>query len=66
MSDDEEQSVPSNAGRNLGETFENCAHCGTELSVNEWHPTVTTTDEQGELEVYSFCDDECKEAWSDE
>ncbi len=63
MSDEENDADQS--PRDSGMSFEQCAHCGAGLAVNEWYPTVTTTDGDGDVELYSFCNDACKDAWSD-
>lgn len=40
-----------------------CHHCGTAIDTAEWYPVVTSTDETGALELYSFCDTQCRAAW---
>lgn len=40
-----------------------CANCGDRLQLNEWCPVVTRTDGDGNLQLYSFCDEECMAAW---
>lgn len=42
-----------------------CTHCGSHFSRDEWYPVVTESiDGDGKPALYSFCDDECKAAWS--
>lgn len=42
-----------------------CTHCGATLPVGTWHP-ATDVVEDGELKIYSFCDEQCRQTWSDE
>ena len=41
-----------------------CAACGQTLHDGEWHPVVTDRTADGELTLYSFCDDDCRSAWA--
>lgn len=45
--------------------FGRCAHCGEPLELGEKYP-VTTTREDGEFELYSFCSEDCQAAWEAE
>ncbi len=45
--------------------FGECAYCGTPFRIGIDYPVVTRR-EDGELEIYSFCDTECKSAWQAE
>jgi hypothetical protein len=48
----------------MGEvTLSRCAHCGTPIREGVRHPTYTMTDEDGNVSLYVFCDDDCKAAW---
>lgn len=40
-----------------------CAYCGDHSELDEWQPVVTRTDDDGELQIYSFCDETCRAAW---
>jgi hypothetical protein len=40
-----------------------CACCGTPIQANVRHPTYTELTDDGELQLYIFCDDICKSAW---
>lgn len=44
--------------------LEYCAHCGARLPDDVWCPVVTDTDPDGTPIVRSFCDDDCKDAWT--
>lgn len=48
--------------RGEGRAEKVCATCGTTIDASEWHPTRTTVD--GEVEVYLFCSEQCRDAWS--
>lgn len=48
--------------RGEGRAEKVCATCGTAIDASEWHPTRTTTDD--EVEVYLFCSEQCRDAWS--
>lgn len=41
-----------------------CDHCGATLPSDEWFP-ATDVVEDGRLEIYSFCNEECQQFWSD-
>ena len=49
----------------LNEEFEQCAICGATLPKHEWCPTITDTDAEGNLVIWAFCDQDCKNAWTD-
>lgn len=38
-----------------------CAYCGTPLAVGGQHPMYTERETDGSVQLYSFCDRECKE-----
>lgn len=42
-----------------------CANCGDRLELDEWCPVVTRTDGEGNLQLYSFCDEACMVAWEE-
>lgn len=47
--------------------YEICAHCGDRLTLDEWPPIVVEAeDADGDISLYSFCDEECKRAWDPE
>lgn len=45
-----------------GDPFERCAHCGARFDSGVRYPATTRRDGDG-IEVYSFCDGECRAAW---
>ncbi|MFB6179540.1 MAG: hypothetical protein ABEI77_07455 [Halorientalis sp.] len=49
--------------RHITRPMARCHHCGTAIDTAEWYPVVTSTDETGALELYSFCDTQCRAAW---
>lgn len=44
--------------------FGACANCGKPFQLGVEYP-VTTSVQEGELEVYSFCDEDCMAEWED-
>ncbi|USZ68791.1 DUF2116 family Zn-ribbon domain-containing protein [Halorussus salilacus] len=44
------------------EPVSSCDYCGGPIAADEWHPVVTRRDD-GELEIYAFCDETCREEW---
>lgn len=60
------ENAPVLSDGGFGEAFERCANCGTTLPKDEWCPTVTETDDDGRLVVRSFCDEDCKDEWTDD
>ena len=40
-----------------------CDHCGTPLEVEVRYPTSTVDGENGVLQIFTFCDEECKAKW---
>lgn len=44
-------------------TFDACATCGAPFEQDERYPVRTDTDEDGRVQVYSFCDEDCLEEW---
>jgi len=40
-----------------------CDHCGIAFETGVRYPTTTAEGKQGVLEIYTFCDEECKSAW---
>lgn len=41
--------------------FESCANCETPFHQDVSYPAVTRQ-ENGDIDLYSFCDEECREA----
>lgn len=40
-----------------------CAHCGSAIDPEEWHPVATLRDDEGTAEIYDFCCEDCRTAW---
>lgn len=40
-----------------------CANCGDSIDEHEWFPIRGREDDDGEFRLYSFCSEECAEAW---
>ena len=40
-----------------------CDYCGGPVATDEWYPAATQHDDDGNVEIYGFCDEECKEQW---
>ena len=45
---------------------EECDYCGTSLTEEIQYPTTTEDGENGGLEIFTFCSEECKEKWLNE
>lgn len=41
-----------------------CAHCGAPLTTTEWHAIRTDRDDDGQLLLRHFCDEDCVDAWA--
>lgn len=65
MTDSGDASDQSPPDASLDELFEYCATCGASLPKNVWCPVVTETGSEGAPVLRSFCDDACKDAWTD-
>lgn len=65
MSDPHDASAHPVADGGVSEEFERCAACGATIPADEWCPVVTDTDADGNLVIRSFCDRECKNAWTE-
>lgn len=42
---------------------EECMYCGTPLDEEVRYPTITVDGENGDLNIYTFCSEECKGKW---
>lgn len=40
-----------------------CAKCSAAVDTSRWHPIVTTTDHEGNLDVHPFCSMGCRADW---
>jgi len=43
-----------------------CSHCGEDVPTEEWHPVATARDDDGDVDIYAFCDEACRSAWKRE
>ena len=43
-----------------------CANCEKQIDTMKWHPVVTRTDDDGRFRVYAFCDEDCRDEWSND
>jgi len=43
-----------------------CSHCGDDVPAEEWHPVATARDDDGDVEIYAFCNEACRSAWERE
>lgn len=46
--------------------FDACAHCGTRFELGVTYPVERREEPDGEFQLYSFCNDECQDAWNAE
>lgn len=46
--------------------FTRCGNCGKTLALGVSHPVTTRYDDDGELQLYSFCDGDCQREWNDD
>lgn len=59
MSDDTHE---SNGRRELPTE---CASCGSTINSEEWHPTASIIGDTGVHRIRLFCDEQCKNKWTD-
>jgi hypothetical protein len=45
---------------------ERCDYCGTPLKMEVRYPTSTVNGENGVLQIFTFCNEECKRTWHTE
>ncbi|UPV73574.1 hypothetical protein M0R89_13620 [Halorussus limi] len=43
-----------------------CTYCDGPVSAEEWHPVATVRDDDGTVEIYDFCSENCLTAWQSE
>lgn len=56
MGEDETSSDGASGG-------EPCAHCGSAIETDDWYPIAAERDEDGSLNLYHFCSEDCRSAW---
>ena len=49
----------------ISRTFESCANCGANFQQGVKYPAQSEEDENGDTELYSFCDYVCMQNWID-
>lgn len=54
------------AGEEGDGQFDSCDHCGSEFEPGSYYPVETREPVDGGLELYSFCDDDCRGAWAED
>lgn len=54
----------STDGTDASNTY--CEQCGDPIETNEWYPVTSERDEDGSLQLYPFCSEDCQSAWLDE
>ena len=42
-----------------------CSYCGDDVPGEEWHPVTTVRDDDGDVEIHTFCSEACRAAWED-
>lgn len=40
-----------------------CTECGAPIETGDWYPIRTDRDEDGDLQLYPFCSEDCQAAW---
>jgi len=40
-----------------------CEYCGTSLREEVRYPTTTVDKKNGDLSIFTFCSEECKDKW---
>lgn len=60
MTTAEPETVPSNQDAEA-----TCATCGAPVDTDEWHPAATTVDDEGDVQILSFCDRDCRDRWEE-
>lgn len=53
--------IPTGANAKRGKI---CRHCGDAVKIDEWYPVASRTAPDGSVEIYPFCGDDCREAWT--
>ena len=47
-----------------GHPFSECDHCGAAFDLGVSYPVAVEDTPDGGVELYSFCDEHCKQAWA--
>lgn len=51
----------ANGGTDASE--ERCENCGQAIDTSEWYPVTTHRDDEGSLQILSFCSESCRSDW---
>jgi hypothetical protein len=43
-----------------------CGSCGRRIDTTQWRPATTGRDDTGQYRVYVFCDEDCRDHWSND
>lgn len=55
---------PSIGGSDAANTY--CEECGELIETSEWYPITSDRDDDGSLQLYPFCTEDCQSAWLDQ
>lgn len=58
--------MSSNAGDSTRMEFIACDYCDAPFEVDTRYPVTVREDADGNVQLYSFCDEECQKAWETE
>lgn len=50
-------------GENSSESTILCTQCGATIDRSEWHPVIVDEGDDGEFQLYPFCDETCRDEW---
>lgn len=63
----EDREPPASSPSDQHDTFgERCEYCGTSINTSDWYPVTKQRDSDGSIRLYSFCSEDCQDAWLDE
>lgn len=58
---DEDRETPVSSGQPGASKV--CEYCGTAIDTSDWYPVTKERDSTGSLQFYSFCSEDCQNAW---
>ena len=61
MGDDDGETPPSSEQRDTPR--KTCEYCGTAIDTSNWYPVIKERGSDGSLQFYTFCSEDCQEAW---
>lgn len=56
----------SSGGASGDSDAKTCERCGTSIETADWYPIAAERDEEGYLDLYHFCSEDCRTAWPEE